>query len=1110
MAPGRNIEVRILGDAYQLEAALGRAGKLLAQFGGDATLAADAQVKAGVRSREDLKKLAVAYQQAADAAVKGSDEQIIAARKAAEANGQLARLNQGYAAKNIRSAEESGAAWSKASSGMFAFAKQALFFGAGYLGFVGLKKSLDAVLAAQTSIGQRNQAIKNAHADLGDLLPILQRYEELGRKRGFTDDETRQAEAKLITAFGATKHSLGELVVAENLARTSKQDLGTATKGLILLQEGNTRAAKQYGLALPDLAKKVWEEKAAHDGLTISQEKGKVLYDELTQRIKGQADAFAHTPEGKLKEFQSELNKIEVTIGKDLLPTVTKYLTLVDDWLSKSSNQKRITDDVKTAIHDLSTGLHDAYDAGKQFLDAVDPIVHMLGGWKTVLEAIIGLKFASAVSGWISPIQKLIGSEAAAGATSGAGLSGASGLSGKLLGNLKGLAKMGALTLGLDMIIKSTGDKGAKGFLESLFGAGLVGFTFGGPEGALAAVGIDLVIHAYTDKMPNGGLETGITDGNPHHHVLGNAASSGLSGGPGKGSSRPIDIFYDDRKKAFFVGFNDGSTEPISAAQAAHDLHISVAQLYQAAGISAHGKGSGGGGGAAEGHRIVQAGKKYGGTGGGTYQLGGGHTSGQVKFGSALDCSGFIYQSLLRAGVKGFSYGSAASQFAALQRGAGGNWSATDVGVDGAKPGDLVYWDNLTREPQPGHAGIVVSGSGSGARVMAYENSHDGSGVQGIGIYPVRGVFRMTIVKGRPDSPYGPPTPSAGGSGGSSTSTPSKPKVPAAITGSNLISEGLRNLIANAANHATTAHGLVAVRWLKTELGDLEEARRQLEEKLKHSTGKQRAAIQAELRSVDGEIARVQKAVSSAVASWARSELSKIESKADSAFNKATQAHIQNVIAPQFFQGNDAHGNRRLTPAEAALQAMQQADQQKSLQDALTQAQAQLVADQAAGANAATLATDQQAVDAAQRQITEDELATKATAERAKADADYAKAVKKYEAERAQREKALNAALVKFTENLAKGAAVIGGLAKVLEHYGLPGNTVHLPGTGPKRVHVHHHHPKHPHATHSVHTGDSIGAAGKRPIHVVIELDGRKLASALVPRSDQVVRVKLS
>ena len=1030
MTQGRNIEVRILGDSYQLEAALGKASKSLAQFGGDATAAADAQIKAGVRSREDLQKLAAAYQEAASAAAKGSDEQIIAARKAAEANAQLARLNQEYAAKSVAAADEQSKAWKGASSGMLSFAKQAAFFSAAYLGFEGLKSSIDTVLSAQTSIAQLDRAIVNAHASVSALDPVLEKFAVTSRKLGFADDQTRQAEAELITAFGATKKALGELSVARDLARAKNEDLATATQQLILLQEGNTRAAKQFGLALPDQAKAVWEAKAAQDGLTVSQEKGKVLYDELLPRIHDQAKAFAETPTGKMQEFHAEIQALEESIGGALLPTVTKYLTAVDDWLAKSSNEKRVTHDVEDAIHTLAGVLHDVATLTKDVDAKVGPLVEDFGGWKRVIELLIALKFASVLGGWYTNIQKLIGS-------GGTGLVGAEGSSAGLLKNLGALRALGEI-------------------------------------GVAVIVSYEIATNAQRFSRWLGGT------------AFGRAVGAG-------DTPLPPGVSFDQVLKAV----NDTKAGHPTAA----DKKILNA-LAQLQGKPAPFPGSGTDGGGGEGQRIVRAGKSYGGTGGGTYQSGGGHTSGQVKVGSALDCSGFVYQSLLAAGIKGFSYGNALSQYQQLKRGRGGNWAAVEVGLNDAQPGDIVYWDNRTNEPQPGHCGIVVSGSGAGAKAMQYEDPKDGSGIGPINELPIMGIFRVKIVKGG----------TSGGGGSPYTPTP-----PPAVTGSKLISEGLRNLIANAANHATTAQGAGVARWLGKELDALEEARRDLEQKLQGSTGTQRAAIEDELRTVDGQIARVQKSISTAISTWARSQLSAIESKADSAFSRATQAHIQNVLAPRFFQGVDKNGNRRMTPAEALLAAMQAQDQQQQLTGALTSAQAQLAKDKASGADAATLAADQQAVDAAQRQITENNLAAQATKERAKADADYAKAVRKYEAERANREKALNAALLKFTENLGKGAAQIGDLSAVLEHYGLPGNTVHLGGGGHthahRRIPVHHghHHGHHHHYAEGTAPQPRLGGKGADGggATFILEIDGRRLASALAPYSDQTVRVKL-
>jgi len=344
-----------------------------------------------------------------------------------------------------------------------AFASGAFLGAAGFVAVI--KSSIDVVLAAQTGIAKLDQAIVNAHASVKALTPILESHAAAARLLGFSDDQTREAEAKLVTAFGATKHALGEVQVAADLARATNTDLGSATKQLILLQEGNMRAAKQFGLALPDLTAKVWAQKAAQDGLTVSQEKGKTLYDELLPRIKDQAKALADTPAGKIKIFHAEVQHLQESIGQGLLPVVDKYLTEVDAWLAKSSNQKKVTDDVKKVVGDLAGALHDAKDATGAVLKVVNPVVHAMGGWKTVIEDLIALKFATMLTGWTGGLRGLIGTEAAAGGT---GLLGANAASAGLLGKLKMLGALGAIAIAIDLVINAKAvDKKVAAFLDS-------------------------------------------------------------------------------------------------------------------------------------------------------------------------------------------------------------------------------------------------------------------------------------------------------------------------------------------------------------------------------------------------------------------------------------------------------------------------------------------------------------------------------------------------------------------------------------------------------------------------------------------------------------------
>jgi hypothetical protein len=332
-----------------------------------------------------------------------------------------------------------------AGSGAFHGLGRAVAFASGaFLGAAGLteviKSSIDVVLRSQTSIALLDRAITNAHANVKALTPILEAHAAAARELGFTDDQTREAEAKLVTAFGATKQSLDELTVAENLARATHEDLSSAARQLILLQEGNARAAKQFGLALPDLTAKQWAQKAAMDGLTVSQERGKVLYDELLPRIKAQAQAYADSPAGKIAEFHAQIQHLQESIGTGLLPVVDKYLTEIDDWLAKSGNQKRVTDDVQKVVHELAGVLGDAKDATQAVLPYVNDVAHALGGWKTTIELIIGLKFASMLTGWAGALEKVIGVAAA-----GTGLLGAEAAAGGMFTKLRAIQALGPI-----------------------------------------------------------------------------------------------------------------------------------------------------------------------------------------------------------------------------------------------------------------------------------------------------------------------------------------------------------------------------------------------------------------------------------------------------------------------------------------------------------------------------------------------------------------------------------------------------------------------------------------------------------------------------------------
>ena len=270
-------------------------------------------------------------------------------------------------------------------------------------------------------------------------------------------------------------------------------------------------------------------------------------------------------------------------------------------------------------------------------------------------------------------------------------------------------------------------------------------------------------------------------------------------------------------------------------------------------------------------------------------------------------------------------------------------------------------------------------------------------------------------------------TSGTGGASGSGSGT----------SASALIGNSLQAAIQHAKDMAAQSQGATAVKWLATEQDLLRLAKSKLQAELKGASGKRASAIDSQIRGLDGQLTSVSVQIAAEIRkaftqplSTARSriaaQMNNLKASLDRQFAEATQAYIDNVLGAQFFQGTDPKtGLQRLTPLEQQLQAMQQQDQLQSLQDAVAQA------------------SDPAAKAAAQRQLDEYNLQIAATAERAKADADYAKAVQQYQDDRAAAEKEMNTQLDALSKALQTGKGHLSDLNAIAAKFG-----VTLSGTG--------------------------------------------------------------
>lgn len=215
-----------------------------------------------------------------------------------------------------------------------------------------------------------------------------------------------------------------------------------------------------------------------------------------------------------------------------------------------------------------------------------------------------------------------------------------------------------------------------------------------------------------------------------------------------------------------------------------------------------------------------------------------------------------------------------------------------------------------------------------------------------------------------------------------------------------------------------------------------------LKSKLAGASGKQKAAIQAELTKIQGSLDQVQQSILGEL----QKNVSYLQGKVSTYFGNVTQ-QFDAALGKLFYQ------NGAQTPLEAQLAQMQAQDQLGGLKDALQQAKDQLAQDTAGAltqvvydmttgkttnvynpAAQKQLAADQKAIDAATRQLAEYNLGIRAAQERASMDKQYATQVG-----------ALNRKLADLADAFQNGTGSMQALRDLASQYGVVINTENIP-----------------------------------------------------------------
>lgn len=314
---------------------------------------------------------------------------------------------------------------------------RALSFASGYFlasgGIVfGLKAATKAAVDHQAAQAQLAAAMTHAGVSFKDygaqVEDTLRKQRDLA---GFSEDDTNASFTKLLRTTRSVSAATRDNALSMEIARGAGIGLNAASNIVNKTLAGQTTGLRRLGVELPKGV-------SGYRALQIAGAK-----------YAGSVTAFAGTAAGGQARLTNALHETEVTVGTALLPTITKYTTELADWLNKSGNQQRIQRDVNAAVKDGTAAV-------KVFAGVVHGASDAVGGFKHLIELLIGLKVASVASSWVRPIASL--GRAAKTSRSEVAL---------LHGALLKLGALGVVTVGVEVLIhRKQIDNAVTGFLD--------------------------------------------------------------------------------------------------------------------------------------------------------------------------------------------------------------------------------------------------------------------------------------------------------------------------------------------------------------------------------------------------------------------------------------------------------------------------------------------------------------------------------------------------------------------------------------------------------------------------------------------------------------------
>lgn len=197
--------------------------------------------------------------------------------------------------------------------------------------------------------------------------------------KGVADSELRPALATLVSATKDVAEAQGLMGLAMDTARAKGVSLETAATAIAKAHGGNTTALVKLIPGLKEAGEK------SLDFATATER--------LNEQVKGQADAWAQTDEGKLARMNIQFDEMQEQLGSALLPVMSQligYVSAAFDWFNSLDQG---TQDLIVTIGLAAAGLY----VGVSAFNAVRLSVTTLGiSMQTAMPWLIGITVAVA------------------------------------------------------------------------------------------------------------------------------------------------------------------------------------------------------------------------------------------------------------------------------------------------------------------------------------------------------------------------------------------------------------------------------------------------------------------------------------------------------------------------------------------------------------------------------------------------------------------------------------------------------------------------------------------------------------------------------------------